>query len=58
MCYEYIHIYVLKLEMPSVVFQQFALGADARASRTVVPAALGAGGEETSLPICMLNPIG
>jgi hypothetical protein len=44
--------------MPSVCFQQRALGANARASRTVVPAALDAGGEEMSLPICVLNPLG
>jgi hypothetical protein len=44
--------------MPSVFFHQRALWADARASRTFVPAALGAGGEEMSLPICVLDPVG
>jgi hypothetical protein len=44
--------------MSSVFFQQRALGADARASRTVIPAALNAGGEEMSLPICVLDPVG
>jgi hypothetical protein len=48
----------LMLKMPSVVLQQRAGGADARASRTVVPAALGAGGEEMSFPICVIDPVG
>jgi hypothetical protein len=42
--------------MTSVLLQLRAFGADARASGTVLPAALNAGGEEMSLAVGMLNP--
>jgi hypothetical protein len=47
----------LTLKMAAMLLQLRAFGADARAPRTVLPAAQNAGGEEMSLAVGMLDPV-